>query len=333
MLAPIVVGLEAVIRCPPDVLIDTMGCSFVYPIFKHLAWSKVCAYVHYPTISVDMLDMVASNVASYNNRPIIARNPWLSKLKLMHYKFFAICYRWTGKYADVVMVNSSWTRNHIRHIWSTDAAQTVFPPCNTLHLTKLPLTNRDPNAIVSMAQFRPEKNHRLQIVAMAKLVDRLRANKVRQMPQLIIIGGCRNAEDHQLVKDLQRLCEELKVEQFVRFEVNFPYSEMESVLQRASIAIHTMINEHFGISVVEFLSAGLLTLSHQSGGPKLDIIQDNVTGFFALTDTEFADKLYELIQLPESEAMRIRVKARESVSRFSEDTFEQNFLNQVQHLL
>lgn len=33
--------------------------------------------------------------------------------------------------------------------------------------------------------------------------------------------------------------------------------------------------EHFGISIVEMMAAGLIVLAHKSAGPKMDIIRDN----------------------------------------------------------
>ena len=33
-----------------------------------------------------------------------------------------------------------------------------------------------------------------------------------------------------------------------------------------------MKNEHFGIAIVELMSAGLITIAHSSGGPLMDII-------------------------------------------------------------
>jgi len=38
--------------------IDTMGYAFCLPLFKYLGGSKVSCYVHYPTISTDMLSVV-----------------------------------------------------------------------------------------------------------------------------------------------------------------------------------------------------------------------------------------------------------------------------------
>lgn len=67
------------------------------------------------------------------------------------------------------MVNSSWTRKHIRQLWwKLDEARRVFPPCNTKSLQTLPLERpQKPLYIISVAQFRPEKDHALQLEALA----------------------------------------------------------------------------------------------------------------------------------------------------------------------
>jgi alpha-1,2-mannosyltransferase len=41
---------------------------------------------------------------------------------------------------------------------------------------------------------------------------------------------------------------------------------------KATIGIHTMIDEHFGIGIVEYMSAGLIPIANASGGPLLDIV-------------------------------------------------------------
>jgi alpha-1,2-mannosyltransferase len=53
------------------VFIDTTGWAFTYPL-AWLAGSRVACYVHYPTVSMDMLDRVWSRQASYNNDDEIA---------------------------------------------------------------------------------------------------------------------------------------------------------------------------------------------------------------------------------------------------------------------
>ena len=55
-----ILGLEALDKSPeiPDFFIDTMGYAFTLPLFKYFGGSKVGCYVHYPTISTDMLNKV-----------------------------------------------------------------------------------------------------------------------------------------------------------------------------------------------------------------------------------------------------------------------------------
>lgn len=53
--------------------------------------------------------------------------------------------------------------------------------------------------------------------------------------------------------------------------VNAPWSEIVQKLSESSVGLSTMVDEHFGMNVVEFMAAGVITLSHASAGPLLDI--------------------------------------------------------------
>lgn len=65
---------------------------------------------------------------------------------------FAKAYSFCGSFAEVVMVNSTWTKGHIDQLWHTEA-DIVYPPCDTERLNELPLEGRRA-MIVSVAQFR-----------------------------------------------------------------------------------------------------------------------------------------------------------------------------------
>lgn len=89
----------------------------------------------------------------------------------------------------------------------------------------------------------------------------------------VLIGSCRNAKDEVLVKDLKDLSKHLSLDNNVQFKVNVSFEELHKELEEAFIGIHTMQDEHFGISVVEQMAAGLIVVAHKSGGPNLDIIE------------------------------------------------------------
>lgn len=79
-------GLEAAVRLSPDVYVDTMGYAFTFPIFRWLVGSRVACYVHYPTISTDMLAAVAERRPTSTNSESVATSTSRSQLKLMYVK-------------------------------------------------------------------------------------------------------------------------------------------------------------------------------------------------------------------------------------------------------
>lgn len=72
------------------------------------------------------------------------------------------------------MVNSSWTEKHILDLWNIPfRTHRVYPPCEVSHLKKLQqnkhIIDSEKIIILSIAQFRPEKDHPLQLQAMYEL--------------------------------------------------------------------------------------------------------------------------------------------------------------------
>lgn len=279
-----------------------------------------------------MLSLVWERRPSYNNSDQIRSNPIVTYLKLIYYSVFAILYGLVGSLSDLTMVNSSWTKNHIQHLWRLAGdIHVVFPPVDTKSLNKLSLLQRK-YLILSIGQFRPEKDHILQLKAFALLLNKLH-EKIDNV-RLILIGSCRDDGDRERVQQLQNSTRELGIHNNVEFVLSQPYSVLRDYLSQASIGIHTMWNEHFGIGVVEMMAAGLITIAHNSGGPKSDIIErpwnlqnlpkggKRPTGCLASTAEEYADAMYEIIQREQSEeVLAIRRSGRQSAERFSDQVF------------
>lgn len=182
-----------------------------------------------------------------------------------------------------------------------------------------------------MGQFRPEKDHALQIRAMYELRQIIPEDDWEKV-KLVVIGGCRNAQDEKRVKDLKDLCRHMSVENNVEFKVNIPYDDLKNEMQKSVIGIHTMWNEHFGIAVVEMLAGGLITLAHRSGGPLMDIIVEEATsrnGFLAIHDKEYAAAIAYILNLTDEGRDAIRDRARSSVKRFSDQEFESAWLRAI----
>ena len=333
-LGSVILGLEAFSLFVPNIYFDSMGYAFTYPLFRWLGRCNTIAYVHYPVVNTDMLGMIASGKVLYNNASAIASSPTLTRLKLVYYNLFAVVYGFVGRYADVTIVNSSWTRDHIQQIWHPRNLSVVYPPCDTNSFSSLkhhPLP--DQFRVVSVAQFRPEKDHRKQLHAVRRLLDMRPGVPI----VLVMIGGCRDDRDHQRVEELKSLAAQLDITDHVKFVVNAPFSELKEELALATAAIHTMWNEHFGISLVECMAAGCLMVAHRSGGPLRDIVRDwegTQTGYLAESIEEFATCLLSVWDLASGEREAMAGAASKSVSiRFSVSSFEQNLFKCIASVL
>ena len=331
-LASIVLAIECLVKLNPLIVIDTMGYAFTYWLFW-LFGCKVISYTHYPTISTDMLDTVINSEDSFNNRRLIARSRLLTQLKLIYYRLFAGLYGFVGKFAQVVMVNSSWTLNHINQLWNVpDQTYLVYPPCNTESYLRLPLENPNRNRyqLLSLAQFRPEKNHRLQIHIVERLLNKLESEEERLKLKLVLVGSVRDAGDQQRVDDLKELVKNLGIERHVEFKLNISFAELIEQMSVSNIGLHTMRNEHFGIAVVESMAAGLIMIAHNSAGPQMDIIDNEKNGYLATTLDEYVEIIEHVLN--SDHLTEMRKDARDKSAKFSDDHFEKSLLNCTKNL-
>lgn len=233
------------------------------------------------------------------------------------------------------MVNSSWTENHINTLWNIPfKTHRVYPPCEVTHLTKLVSTATDDKIVIlSVGQFRPEKDHPLQLQALYELRTLLTNNeRLWNKIHLLIVGSCRNDEDLERMKNMRDLSKHLALENNVEFKVNVSHQELIQIFQSSTIGIHSMWNEHFGIGVVECMAAGLIMIANRSGGPLMDIIETaegSQTGFLAVDAVEYAKCIATILYNTKEQNDTIRRAARASVERFSEAEFEKGFLRAI----
>nr|AAD25934.1 hypothetical protein [Arabidopsis thaliana] len=337
-LGSVYLAWEALRMFTPLYFLDTSGYAFTYPLARIFGCKVVC-YTHYPTISLDMISRVRQRNSMYNNDASIAKS-WM--------------YGMVGSCTHLAMVNSSWTKSHIEVLWRIPERITrVYPPCDTSGLQVItfrqlesydflfadilgllqafPLErSSDPPKIISVAQFRPEKvrdpAHMLQLEAFSLALEKLDADVPR--PKLQFVGSCRNNSDEERLQKLKDRAVELKVDGDVQFYKNAMYRELVELLGNAVAGLHGMIDEHFGISVVEYMAAGAIPIAHNSAGPKMDIVLEEdgqKTGFLAETVEEYAEAILEIVKMNETERLKMAESARKRAARFSEQRFCEDF--------
>ncbi|KAL8942652.1 MAG: hypothetical protein Q9211_001298 [Gyalolechia sp. 1 TL-2023] len=356
-LGSIILAYDAFSLLVPDIFIDTMGYAFALAFSKFIFSSiPTGAYVHYPTISTDMLGSLEASPALGRGLNAGTGKGARGFAKKQYWHLFAYLYSYVGGSVDLVMTNSSWTASHIRTLWGPvrtkrrkpSPISVVFPPVAVDEIIRaIPLDDasekhRRPE-ILCIAQFRPEKNHTLLLRSFAKFLQSFSDSRPKSereqdkaSPQLILIGSVRDAHDATRVYDLRLLAHELQIKSNVTFITDASWPAILSHLRTASIGANCMWNEHFGIGVVEYQAAGLISVVNDSGGPKLDIVvewQGGETGFKASTEEEYATSFERALRMGAAETLEMRRRARARAGAFGEEEFEQAWMREVGKLV
>jgi len=269
----------------PDIFIDTMGYAFALGFCKILFQDvPTGAYVHYPTISTDMLSSLSPTTTGTQGVNAGKGAGASGFAKKIYWELFAKIYSAVGASVDVVMTNSTWTLNHITSLWGgwrqelhKSGPVAVFPPVaveeleHEVEVSEESEKKRE-NALLYIAQFRPEKNHKLILESFAQF--KATDTPASKTAKLVLVGSVRDDGDSKRVYELRLLANELHIKDCVEFHLDASWPEILDWLRRASVGVNGMWNEHFGIGVVEYQAAGLISVVHNSGGPKLDIVID-----------------------------------------------------------
>lgn len=370
-LGSLILAYDAFSLLVPDIFVDTMGYAFALALCHYLFPTvPTASYTHYPTISTDMLESL-DDTSGEKGVNAGAGTGWKGFAKKHYWHAFARLYGWVGGTIDVVMCNSSWTSAHINSLWGPSRQQrrlehkdptVLFPPVAVTELESgidVNLTTeretRQPS-ILYIAQFRPEKNHPLLLRSFARFLHNRKptsstsTTSTDKPPQLILIGSVRHSTpDETHIYNLRLLAHELKIRNNTTFLCDASWPTIRDHLGRASIGANAMWNEHFGICVVEYQAAGLICVVHDSGGPKQDIVVDQTdgegegegegaggsgpTGFRATTEQEFAAAFEAALELPEEEKVGMRMRARRSAKRFSDEEFAKGWVERMDGLV
>jgi alpha-1,2-mannosyltransferase len=339
----------------PSIFIDTVGVPLALLCLKWWTCGRIRtgAYVHYPFVSNEMMSHEPRSTGSGSRKlRSVCRRGYYRAVVL---PLYAAC----GAATDLVMANSSWTLQRMEQLWCGSGASSsrasctghhrrniflVYPPCGARRThSSFPALERDAvrQRVVSIAQFRPEKRHETQLDCFVELLQRY--PRETSQARLLMIGGARNHADRMRAERLLQRAVALTGPASsggrIEVHVNASRIEIEEVLAgEFGCFLHTMEEEHFGISIVEAMSHGLLVIAHGSGGAALDILRpvspDSPLGLVYRTRHELTECLADaLFRLPVAtlQSMQRRAYAR-AQREFSDEAFSERFLTAVASL-
>ncbi len=155
----------------------------------------------------------------------------------------------------LVLANSYYTAGEIRK-YSGKVAQVLYPPFSSSisKMGKTATKSSGENLVVTVSRFEP-----------TKLLERVPqiAEQTDRNIHFAIVGRLYNKAT---LTNLERLVKKRGLTERVKLYPDASVAQKMDLLKRAKIYLHTMVREHFGISIVEAMALGCVPIVHNSGG-------------------------------------------------------------------
>lgn len=266
-------------RC--DLLVDTYS-NWIFP------WSDVI-YIHFPYIK-------RARAKELRFTDAIGASYALFERHFENYK---------GK---LIFANSYFTAKAIMDSFGIES-KVLYPPIPNFfsqqHCTTTEQRRED--LVVTVARFGYGKG--------VELVPDI-ANLTNKNIHYIMIGL---AHDQNIIQAVRNKIKRLHLEERITVVTNASRQDIKNYLTKAKVYLHTMKNEHFGISIVEAMTMGCIPVVHNSGGAP-EFVPDR---YRYSTIQHAAVIVNDAIQNWNS------VKAERLIqlaARFSETNFSKNFI-------
>lgn len=256
-------------------------------------------------------------------------------LKILGYiPLFLVTYPKNNEFLDSynkIISISKYSDFWVKRYWNRQST-ILFPPVDTKSFADGPDTVRE-KAILSVGRFFPEHHNKKQYELAATFI-KMRERYPEDMKgyRLYLAGGVADRPEHiEYVEKIKKMAEGHPIEVMV----NISFKELAGLFKKALIfwhaaglgedeQMHPEKFEHFGITTVEAMSAGCISVVINKGGQK-EIIKDGIDGFF-FEDLEELSKITLDIIKGGRDCGSIRKNAVRGCHRFSNDRFKEDLL-------
>lgn len=288
-----------------DYFINSNNTSFLMP-----SQIPIFSYVHFPRIA-----RLKSRLISIHH-PQGPIKTWIDKEGAI-LKGIGLLYSFHSlKENNYVIANSKYTLSYIRKYYPSfhQHIPVIYPPVKTNSVAVIPFQERD-DAICSIGRFCEEKNQLAQIRLAKQLPDL----------QFHLIGF--SGENNAYLDTCRNFASKNNINN-VHFYVNVSFNKKCNILKTAKFFLHPNINEPFGISTVESVLSGCLSLVHNSGG-QIEIVPIKELRFNAID--EIGELLVNFKESDENYSAMQKDLFHHCRTCFSADVFKKNIRECVEY--
>ena len=217
-----------------------------------------------------------------------------------------------------LVTNSQYSRKAIIEAYGIDDTIVLSPPVavnnirNSLGFFPHSKISSEPRNNLVLVICRIEPSKRIEnAIYLAKLL------KEKRIEVKMIIVGSWDPFYQKYYEDLKRLIIDKDVSDIVTFKINASFEELIELMKKSKVYFHPREGEHFGISIVEAMSAGLVPVVPSIGGQA-----EFVPIEYQYNSLEQASQIVaSALDVTQKERQRIS----NSVMRFSETNYKRQF--------
>jgi glycosyltransferase involved in cell wall biosynthesis len=278
-----------------DVVINTHGDALPYRISGATPY---LLYLHFPTF-------LMSSKAPYASNKYRKSLFWRAYFKPYTLITRSLAMRAMTR-SGLILTNSAFSREAIREAFADVHPYVLYPPIGIerfSHAYSQPISARELKVLV-VGRFSPEKQIENAITV---------AHLLKGSIKFHIVGSLTSA-NRPYFKMLQDMIETYGLTKTVTLTPNASNEELIDVMSKSMMYLHTMIGEHFGVSIVEAMAAGLVPIVPAYGGCS-EIVPSE---YQYHTLQEAADHIAKNAKIADDQK---RMKMHDIARKFSPDNF------------
>lgn len=284
-----------------DLLISTHGDLLPYHFTNKCPMINYC---HFPTIAL------SSSTNDYTSR---YQKSLFWKTYFAPYKFMT---RYLGRPNFVkgkVLTNSEFSKNAIKRFYPSIDPLVVYPCADTKSFKNALTSDHREDKVLVLCRFTPEK-----LIENALFLAKKTGIKITLIGSLI-------PSNRFYYEHLVKMSKSLDIENLVEFKPNATFDAIIKEMSKSKVYLHTMRGEHFGIAIVEAMSAGLIPIVPDYGG-----CAEFVPKEYQYSSIDMAS---HIIQSAFGVPFQERKRMSDIANMFSEETFKANMKKVIEETL
>ena len=276
----------------PEIVVFTQASSIVQLQLLKLLNTPALLYCHWPgQISIRQQGRYATLGNEYDSDEKGEPFFYFRRLPLwrvFYYTPYTLLLRWAREAFKSVKIvtNSFFTERAVEKLWEVQPDYVVYPPVDTSYFSP-DFEMKQDKLILMVARYSYGKGHPEALQIMRSL------KKDHGDVKRVMVGSL-TPRYHEYFQSIKEMINRYDLGKNVEVKIDIPEEQLLSLYRQATLLLHPIGTEHFGLSIVEAMGCGTPVIGRKGGG-LLEIVEDGQTGLLFRDLGDASEKISTLL--------------------------------------